>query len=116
MKDNPVVKCSLLDDGDKMYKLCFNFNSLAVAEEITGQNLLKALDMSAMSISSVRGLLYATLLKFNPKVSLAEAGDILQRCGVKAVIEKVIEAWSLSQPDPEIPNEEPEEESDPATK
>ncbi len=110
---NPTVKFHTLQDGENAFKLVFTLNALATAESLTKLNLLQALNITDMSVSSLRGLLYATLLKFHPKMTIEQAGDLLQRVGIKPALEAVFAAWSASQPDTD-PNVEPEEKSEPA--
>ena len=113
---NPVVKYSTLHDGETEWKLVFTFNALARAEAATGQNCLHALNLQSTSISQLRALLYATLMKFHSKVTVEQAGDILEQVGIQNAIVAILEAWSLSRPPADPRQPEADADADPASK
>lgn len=68
---------ALSHDGDD-YTLVLDFNALADFEDATGQNAVKLLSGGELSIGQMRALIHAGLKQHHPKVTLADAGHILQ--------------------------------------
>lgn len=67
-------------DDPITYRLKFDFNELAFAEELTGLNLLRPLnDLANISGRETRAILYALLKSAEPQVLLTEAGNLLTR-------------------------------------
>jgi hypothetical protein len=106
-----LPKVSVELDG-KSYGLAFDFNALARAEELTGLNMLKALDFQGLSATTFRALLFASLLKLQPEVTLEEVGSLIQYAKLPDLYKAVARAYTESQPEPEpaSPNvEQPEQ-------
>jgi len=62
--------------GQGVYKLQFDFNALVRTETLTGLNLGSIQNMTA---GQTRALVYASLAKHHPKVTLEDAGGLLTR-------------------------------------
>src|SRR4051812_36771665 len=100
-KDDAVV--FHLEGDPQEYRLHFDFNQIVAAEELTGCNLLHALDRpAAMSAVQMRALLYACLRTAH-QVELDEAGDLLTK-DLATVTRKLGEVLGASaEPEDEPP-------------
>jgi hypothetical protein len=72
--------------------LCFDYNAIVVAEKATGINLLKGM-VSEVSATSLRGLLWAALLRDSPEMTVEEAGALITPRNVKAIHYALNRAW-----------------------
>ena len=97
-KDKTLPNVPLTIDG-RTYSLCFDFNALAIAEELTGLNLLQSLDLQNLSVVKYRALLYSTLLKENPKITIEEVGKMVTLATLPAITIALVHAWTGSQPE-----------------
>ena len=78
-KEDRTVTFTLANDPQE-YRLCYDFNEIADAEEVVGINLLTGVmgqGQGTMSSTQLRGLLYALLHKAHPEVTVKEAGELL---------------------------------------
>jgi hypothetical protein len=90
---DPVVEITL---GEKTYKLLFNFEAIASAEDVTGFSLISGLrskDVDAPKISLVRALFWAQLRAYHPDLTYEAAAMLVTQWTWRSVWEKVIEAW-----------------------
>lgn len=88
-------------DGEK-YELVFDYNAVAEAEAETGGmvNLLHGiLYLNSMSALQLRGLFYAALKPKQPKITLAEAGSLINLETMPLIMAGLAEAWKLSMPE-----------------
>jgi len=108
----PKVKVTL---GGADYFLCYDFNALAVAESLTGINMLQAMSFEGVGAVKLRALLFAALLKLQPDMTLEKAGSLmpLQAKSVdlmKALVDTYIGATNVDgivedKPNPQMPGE-----------
>jgi len=96
--DPTLPKVPLTIKG-KTYFLVFDFNAIAKAEELTGLNLLAALDFSNLNIVKYRALLYSALLTGSPKITLEEVGNLITVHNMGEVTLALVEAWTGSKPE-----------------
>ena len=75
--DGKTVDFTLTGDP-QVYTLTYDFNTLVMAEEKIGVNLMQAL-MGGGSAAMIRALLYAFALKKHPVLTLEEAGDVFSK-------------------------------------
>lgn len=94
----PQVSIEL--NGQK-YGLCFDFNALAHAESATGLNMLQALDFQGLSATTFRALLFASMLKLQPEITLEQVGNLIQYGTLPELYKAVARAYTESQPEPE---------------
>ena len=113
---DPTVRYTKLTLEGETYSLAFDFNALAVAEEISGLNLLQAMrSLGDLSVAQTRALLYAALLKKQPKLTLTEAGNLLNFRSLPVITKALGEALTNSLPEerasenPPAPDPEPAE-------
>ncbi len=77
----------------------FDFEAIAEAEEATGRPLLMGLtrrQIDQPQISFVRGMLFAALLRHEPKITYQEAAAFVTRQTMLKIWAKLLEAWVAS--------------------
>ncbi len=106
---DPTVRFAKLKiDGDT-YSLAFDFNALALAESMTGLNLMQALrSLDNLSVSQTRGLLYASLQKAHSKMTVSEVGGLLHFRTIPLITDAISEAITNSLPESEQNPQQPE--------
>ena|SRR5450631_1424828 len=98
MKKNPTKPTVTLTVEGTDYELAFDFESIALAEEVTGRPLITGLrgkDIIAPTVSLVRAMLYATLHSYDASVTFDAAKAMVTRKTLGSIWNKVLEAWSL---------------------
>ena len=109
------LKVASVEGGPvETYRLCYDLNSIADVEiEVPGCNLLQGMGrvfMHGANTAQYRGLLYAGLRLAHPKMTLREAGRILQNMENFPLVRKaLIEAWNASMPEDRRFREDPTE-------
>jgi hypothetical protein len=90
------------------YHLAFDFNSLAMAEKVTGINPMA--DEFQFSPLMVRGLLWASLLPGNPGLTLEQVGSWIRWNDRARLCAAIVEALrgSQAEPDPEKAASDPQ--------
>ena len=106
MKHNPVAPSTSLTINKVTYSLLFDFESIALAEELTDRSLLTGLrskDINSPSIRLVQAMLFACLHVSHPDVTYAEAKLLVNRKNLSAVWGSILTAWSagMAEPDPD---------------
>lgn len=110
--DDPTVRYTPLELNGVTYRLAFDFNALARAEAVAGINLLQGLNLTIANAQQFRAVLWAALLKAQPKMTIDEAGALLQPGAFEAISQALMESFTASMPDrspenPPKPDEEP---------
>jgi hypothetical protein len=101
-KDDPTVPFVTLALKGTDYKLAYSFNALALAERATGLNMFRGLDLQALNALQLRAMLWASLLKAQPKMTLEDAGDLLSSpLDCNLALTAIADAWTASMPKPE---------------
>lgn len=98
-KGNPLLPKVPLTVGDETYTLAYDFNAIAQAEELTGLNLFTSFDFQRLSVVKFRAMLFASLLKYHPKITLEQAGDLITSKNLAEITIAMVEAWHGSRPD-----------------
>jgi hypothetical protein len=111
---DPTLPRVPLKLGGNTYYLCFSWNALAKAEELTGMNLLRCFDLSNVNARSLRALIFAAMLKHQPEITLEEVGDLLGIADSQAAFDALLKSWAESMPKPEKPEEGEENPPQPA--
>jgi hypothetical protein len=94
-----------LEIDGKGYDLAFDFEAVARAEDLTDQAILTGLtrkSVDAPRINFVRSMLFACLLKHQPKTTYAEAKALVTKDNLTVVWNAVIEAYissCITEPD-----------------
>jgi hypothetical protein len=97
-KDKTLPNVKLTVFG-KVYQLAFDFHSIAIAEELTGLNLLNSLDLQNLNATKYRALLYSALLKAQPEITLEETADLVTLATLPDITVALVHAWTGSQPE-----------------
>lgn len=85
--------------GGETYRLAYDFNAVVKAEEATGVNLLTSV-MGVVTARSLRGLLWAALLKDKPDITIDKAGSLISPQNIPTIREAITTAWFGSVPKP----------------
>ena len=110
---DPTIKFVEVELNGKAFKLCYDFNSIAIAESLTGTNLLAAITLTSITANQFRGLFYASLLKAQPKITLADIDGLLTLPNTGKIYDAISRTWEAAMPKPESdPNEQTEDGSD----
>ena len=90
---DPTLDFTELKLGKKTYKLIYDFDAIARAEELTGLGLLAGIDWRNIGVRKVRGMLYASMLFAHPEIALDDQT-------VKATLKeltKQITPWTIGR-------------------
>jgi hypothetical protein len=98
--DTTLPKVPLTIDGTT-YFLAWDFNALAQADEMTGENLLQSLEFENISAKRLRTLLFLSLLKFQPEMTVEKAGGLGCPSNSAQVMKAIVEAYTGSMPEAE---------------
>lgn len=97
------MKTSTLTIDGKEFKLAYDFNAIADAEQFAGCNLLNALEnMNDITAGQLRGLLYAAIVAAWPEESktqppsLAAAGRLCRVDTIGVVTQALADAYMLT--------------------
>jgi hypothetical protein len=97
---DPTIEFAKLEIDGKQYRLGYDFNAIAEAEEVTGSNLLQGLlNGGNWTARQMRGLLYAALHVAHPRITVEEVGKLIRLDTMIAVQRAVIMAYNLSLPE-----------------
>lgn len=98
-KGNPLLPKVPLKVGDEEYTLAYDFNAIAKAEELTGLNLFTSFSFQQLSVTKFRAMLFASLLKYQPKITVEQVGSLITAQNLAEITIKMVEAWHASRPD-----------------
>lgn len=97
----PTVKLKL---GGTEYALVYDFEAICEAEEILDRPLITGLrkrDITTPTVNLVRAMFYACAHSSQPALTYEQAKSLITRANLTEVWIKVLEAWTLGQPEPE---------------
>ena len=106
MASDPTLPFTTLRIGDVDYKLCFDFNAIAEAEQkLIAAKLLKTTDSLlfmpwVLNLTSVPLLFAAALLRYQPDINLDEATAMVGWGNVIQVTNAVVKARDQFFPEP----------------
>jgi hypothetical protein len=99
---DPTIRFARVEAEGKTYKLAFSFNAIALAEVHCGVNLLEGIEnLLSLSAAQFRGLLYAALSTAHPKLTLQDAGNLINFQTLGLWKDGLAEAYVLSMPERE---------------
>lgn len=101
---DPTLPNVDLTVGGTTYHLAYDFNAIVQAEKETGVNLLTAV-VGEINAQSLRGLLWASLLKDNPELTLDQVGGFIKPTNIATIRQAIVTCWFGSVPD-EKPGED----------
>ncbi|SEB40673.1 hypothetical protein [Terriglobus roseus] len=88
-----------LEIAGKERQLAFDLNAIAHVEKLTGLNLFReALAAEVMSATTLRALLFASLLPYDDTVTLEEVGSWVTWRNQRVIQQAVVAAWAESIP------------------
>lgn len=102
-----------LTAGEDEYVVVFTTNALATLESATGKSVSAlAGEMENPSVTLIRSILWAGLVKRQPEMTIAKAGDIIDEATMPVVVEVIGKAFALAfpeakaggRPDPRTPS------------
>lgn len=89
---------------DKERSLKLTLNAMVKFEEATGKSLLKEADLSKMTASDLRALLWSCLLHDDKALTLEQVGDMIDLSNLNYVAECLGKAWTAALPKGDSPN------------
>jgi hypothetical protein len=104
MKQNPVAPSTTLVIGKQTFELLFDFESIALAEELTDRSLLTGLrskDINSPSIRLVQSMLFACIHANHPEVTYTEAKSLVNRKNLSSIWGSILSAWSAGMAEPD---------------
>lgn len=102
---DPTVRFTPLTLNGQTYQLAYDFEAIAQAEELTGLSLLVGVNWSQIGVRQIRAMLYASLLKAQPKITLDDLTPLLTVRNIAPIERALAAAWVESTPDPEKKDE-----------
>ena len=111
---DPTVRYVPLKLGGTTYQLCFDFEAIAKAEEMTGMNLLFGVNWSNIGVTRVRAMLTACMLKAHPDMRPEKLTRYIEHKNIGDIQAALIKAWVNSTPDADEDENPPEPEPSPA--
>ena len=86
------------------YRLAYDFNAIAEAEQLAGCNLLQGMAsvlLNTWTAAQLRGLFYAGLRKAHPDITIQEAGAMVRIDTMPAIHTALLKAYNSSLPEAE---------------
>ena len=74
------------------YKLAYDFNAIVQAEKMTGVNLLASV-VGEINAVSLRGLLWAALLRDRPEITIEHTGGLILPSNIATIRQAIVTAW-----------------------
>ena len=97
---NPAIK-KVTVDLDRERTVIFNLNAMVDFEEATGQSLLKGkIEVSEMSVKSLRALLWACLHQDDKDLTPQRVGEIISAENLDVISSALSRAFGASMPEP----------------
>ena len=91
------------DVGNRPYKLSFSINALCELESLLGDGVTQIAmlmtDPSKLKLTTMRALFWSGLRDHHGDITIAQAGDLMDRIGLVKVSELVTKALTLSMPE-----------------
>lgn len=89
---DPTLPDITLILGGVERKLCYDFNAIVVAEKATGVNLLEGI-VGQVNATNLRGLLWASLLREDPKITIDQVGALIQPRMLGMIHQALLATW-----------------------
>jgi hypothetical protein len=98
---DPTARYTTLELAGKTFYLCYDFDAIAKAEQLTGMPLLFGVDWSHIDAKRMRAMLCAAMLKAQPDTKPEDLTRYFTHRNVLMIQNAIIEAWLSSTPEPE---------------
>src|SRR5947209_6002476 len=82
-----------LELNGKSYSLIYDFDSVVAAEELTGIGLVAGVDWSNITVRRVQAMLYASLLKMQPQITMEEIRSLITIANIAKIEKALASAW-----------------------
>lgn len=105
---DPTVRYTPLELDGKTYHLCFDFDAVAKAEQMTGMELLFGVDWSKITAPRLRAMLTACALKAHPEITPAQLTRHIRHKNLLKIQTALVDAWVNSTPDQEDDSQNPQ--------
>ena|SRR5690242_11632775 len=112
---DPTARFVPLKLGGTTYRLCFDFDAIAKAEEMTGMQLLFGVDWSRITIVRARAMLVACMLKAHPDITPEKLTKYMTHKNMPKIQNALIDAWVNSTPDADDEENPPQPDPAPAS-
>jgi DNA-binding cell septation regulator SpoVG len=104
--ENPTLKQTVLAINGKEYNLHMDFAAIAKAEALLKKeghqvNLLRALNLSELDATGLAAILYAMLLRDQPKLSYEDVLNLISVDSLGDIFNAVLEAYLAAQKKPD---------------
>lgn len=110
---DPTLRSTKLELDGKTYLLVYDFDAIARAEEMTGLELLVGVDWQKINARRIRAMLYASMLRHQPKVTLDEVTDLIRVPNIPAIQDALVDTWFHSTTTPAANPQKPERTDEP---
>ena len=114
----PSVTLPLTQGGANVdLQICFDMNAIKLVKDKLGVNMFSKDELQAVVPSDWVTILWAGLQKFQGNVSVQEVGLVMNPGNYQLVVEKCLEAFTITLPKPKVdanPQTEPTTEPVPA--
>jgi hypothetical protein len=107
---DPTIEFASIQLRGKEWRLCFDFNAIAAAEQLTGCNLLQGIGgalVHTMTVVQFRALFYAALIKAHPDITLEAAGALITIANMGDIRDALLKSYGVSMPEKKPDNEDP---------
>lgn len=113
---DPILHFTDVRLNGKTYKLIYDFEAVAKAEDLTGIPLLVGVDWGHINARRIRAMLFASLLKACPELKLEDVTKLINVRNLPKIERALIDAWVTSTPEAEDEKENPPQpDPEPAT-
>jgi hypothetical protein len=98
--EDPTLPDVTLILGGVERKLCYDYNAIVLAEKMTGVNLLEGV-VGQMTATNLRGLLWASLKRESPDLTIDQVGALIQPRALGIIQQALMAVWfgSIAEPD-----------------
>lgn len=105
---DPTARFTRLELNGKSYSLVYDFDSIATAEDLTGLELLVGVNWAKINARRLRGMLYASLLKAHPEITLKDVAKLITPGNLPKIEKALVECWIASTPEREEESQNPQ--------
>jgi hypothetical protein len=90
--EDPTLPDVTLILGGVERKLCYDYNAIVLAEKMTGVNLLEGV-VGQMTATNLRGLLWASLKRESPDLTIDQVGALIQPRALGIIQQALMAVW-----------------------
>ncbi len=94
---DPTLPDVSIEVAGKKYQLCYDFNAICQVYAETRVNLLEGFELGNPIV--LRAMFWASVLKHQPKLTVEDAGSLVNADTIGAITEGLMLAWGGSLPE-----------------